>query len=264
MIRRWWPIVMLGFALPACSTQDEGYNFDWERMIEQPRYQPNGESRFFADRRAMRLPPMGTLPHDAAPAAGGVRTGTIAGEPVERVPLAMTAALLRVGQERFDIYCAVCHGLMGDGDSVVGRKMSLRPPPPLHSPALRALPDGRIFQIITDGYGLMPSYAAELPIPERWAVVAYLRALQLSQFAELDSLPPVIGTRVRSELGAASAGGARAPAGPAGVSVPPAGVGAPPAGAGVPPADASVPPAGAPPSPAAAQPPAGSAGGTGG
>jgi mono/diheme cytochrome c family protein len=162
---------------------------DFERMIDQPKYQAYGESRAFADGRAMRVPPEGTVAHDAVVGQSVVTTGMVNGAPVTTIPIPVTLPLLETGREKFGIYCAPCHGLLGDGESVVGRKMTIKRPPPFHTPVMRELPDGRYFQVATEGYGLMPSYAAELTVTERWAVVAYVRALQLSQHAVVDSLP---------------------------------------------------------------------------
>ena len=105
--------------------------------------------------------------------------------------------MLQTGRKRFEIICATCHGLVGDGRSLVARNMSLRPPPSLHDYASR--PDGYIYQVITRGFGLMPSYSAELPVEERWAVVAYVRALQLSQRSNLAASPPAVRARLQGE-----------------------------------------------------------------
>jgi mono/diheme cytochrome c family protein len=100
----------------------------------------------------------------------------------------MSRELLELGHKRFDITCGTCHGPLGDGDSIVARQMSLRPPPSLHKYVDR--PAGYFFEVITRGFGMMASYAAELSIEERWAVVAYIRALQLSQGVPARELSP--------------------------------------------------------------------------
>lgn len=104
----------------------------------------------------------------------------------KEIPIPVTKDLLLLGKKRFDITCATCHGILGDGVSVVARKMLLKPPPSLHD--YRDRPPGYIFDVITSGYGLMASYAWELPLTERWAVVAYVKALQLSQHAPVGQL----------------------------------------------------------------------------
>jgi mono/diheme cytochrome c family protein len=121
----------------------------------------------------------------------------VGGKDVTEVPLPLTRALLDVGHRRFDIYCATCHGLLGDGRSPVAANMSLRLPPDLHDRAAMAV--GHYYQVIANGFGLMPGYAAELSVEERWAVIAYLRALQLSQRAPLSMAPPPERERLSKE-----------------------------------------------------------------
>ena len=108
------------------------------------------------------------------------------GKVLTRVPIPVTRELLERGRGRFEINCAVCHGYLGDGVSLVARNMSLRPPPSLLARAQQ--PDGWYFQVMSEGFGVMPSYASHLTVEDRWAVVAYLRALQLSQSQRADQL----------------------------------------------------------------------------
>lgn len=178
----------------------------------QPRARAYKESVFFADGLSMRAAPEGTVPRERItmkPVLTTGRegeTGQIAanGERVpayaKAIPIPVTRKLLELGRKRFDITCATCHGPIGDGNSIVATQMSLRPPPSLHKYNERA--PGYIFEVITKGFGLMASYAAELTIEERWAVVAYVRALQLSQAAPLDRAP----ADTRSRLEALPAG----------------------------------------------------------
>jgi mono/diheme cytochrome c family protein len=116
---------------------------------------------------------------------------------VALAPVRLDADLLALGRRKFDVHCATCHGVLGDGQSQVALNMSLRKPPSLHE--YRSVPDGYIFQVITRGFGLMPSYAGDLSPHERWAVVAYVRALQLSQAASLQQVPPQIRQRLDRE-----------------------------------------------------------------
>src|SRR5215475_16191633 len=109
------------------------------------------------------------------------------GELLTQIPIPVTAELLARGRHRFEIVCSTCHGLVGNGDSMVADNMATRLPPSLV--ALGARPVGFFFKAITEGYGLMPSFAGEVPTDERWAVVAYIRALQLSQNAPVSALP---------------------------------------------------------------------------
>jgi mono/diheme cytochrome c family protein len=111
--------------------------------------------------------------------------------------VAITRDLLELGKRRFDVYCAVCHGVLANGQSPVARNMSIRPPASLLDNAAR--PDGFFFAAMTEGYGYMPSYAPWLDAQDRWAVVAYIRALQLSQRARLDQAPPDVRVRLEKE-----------------------------------------------------------------
>jgi mono/diheme cytochrome c family protein len=160
-----------------------------ERMLDQPRLDPFEESHLFADGRAMRTPPAGTVPRERVLGPAALIEGKEGGRYVDRIPVPVTRALLEHGRERFETFCAACHGVLGDGRSPVAEAMTLRRPPSLHEPRLRAAPSGELFAVASHGYGLMPSYAPYLPVASRWAVVAYVRALQLSQAAPVASLP---------------------------------------------------------------------------
>jgi mono/diheme cytochrome c family protein len=139
----------------------------------------------------MRTPPAGTLPRDEPAGDPALTRGVVGDAYVSDIPVPVTSDLLLAGKARFEIFCAPCHGARGDGQSTVAANMDLRKPPAIAGPAARALPTGRIYQVVHEGYGLMRSYAEDLVSPEeRWAVVAYLRALQLSRGVSLSSLPP--------------------------------------------------------------------------
>jgi mono/diheme cytochrome c family protein len=169
----------------------------WDPMQRQGKYKAYQVSEFHADGLAMQAPPAGTVPYQAA-VDGPVLTGLGPdGRPLAVSPVAPTPKLLATGQKRFDIHCALCHGLLGDGESQVALSMALRRPPNLH--LYRDVADGYLYQVVTQGFGLMPSYAAELTPEERWAVVAYLRALQLSQHAAVDQLPAPLRARLAGE-----------------------------------------------------------------
>jgi mono/diheme cytochrome c family protein len=169
----------------------------WDPMQRQGKYKAYQVSELHADGMAMRSPPAGTVPFGAA-VDGPVLTGQGPdGLPLATSPVTPTAALLAIGQKQFGIRCALCHGLLGDGESQVALSMSLRKPTNLH--LLRDVPDGYLYQVVSQGFGLMPSYAAELTPQERWAVVAYLRALQLSQHAAVQALPAPARARLEGE-----------------------------------------------------------------
>jgi mono/diheme cytochrome c family protein len=183
------PLVAAALALCACPRLDP-----MQRQQKQKAYQT---SRYWPDGLAMRSPPAGTVEH-RAPLPMEVATGLGPdGKPVRLVPIPVDAKLLARGRSRFDVTCAACHGVLGDGESQVALNMSLRRPPSLH--AYRDVADGYVFRVISVGFGLMPSYATSLPVEDRWAVVAYVRALQLSQFATLDEVPPDVRPRLEKE-----------------------------------------------------------------
>ncbi len=168
--------------LPACSSET------LQRMDVQEKLLPYSASPLFEDGRAMRTPPPGTVPRERLRFRGLPGGGRDqAGAHLTLVPVRITPELLARGRKRYEIICATCHGLVGDGTSMVARNMALRPPPSLHLFADR--PPGFFYEVITDGYGLMPSFANELPPDDRWAVVAYVRALQRSQRASLAEAP---------------------------------------------------------------------------
>jgi mono/diheme cytochrome c family protein len=166
-------------------------------MQRQQKYRAYQASEFYADGLAMRQPPAGTVRFGSAVDAALATGAGPDGKPLARMPVDATADLLALGRKRFDVYCAVCHGVLGDGETQVALNMSLRRPPSLHE--FRDLPDGFLYQVVSRGFGLMPSYANELSIQDRWAVVAYVRALQLSQHATLDAVPPEARDRLGKE-----------------------------------------------------------------
>lgn len=190
---------LAALALLGCDSPPPSW--DWERMLEQPKALPYAESPFFEDGSAMRTPPRGTVAQDVVVGDPIWSTGLDAGQPVRTVPVPIDSTLLAKGRAAFDVFCAVCHGLRGDGRSVVGDRMELRRPPSLIGEAGRSLPPGRVFQVATVGYGLMRGYAVDLTVTERWAVTAYIEALQLSQGGtSLDELPGDVRARAEKEL----------------------------------------------------------------
>lgn len=156
-------------------------------MEDQPRYDPLEASAFFDDGRSARMIVEGTVPRSVGRLEPAVVSGTDASGPVTRVPVPLTGALLRVGQSRFDIYCAPCHGRTGLGDGMIVRR-GFRRPPSYFEPRLLAVTPGYIYDVLVNGFGAMPPYAGVLAIDERWAVVAYVQALQ-----RLGTPPPTTG-----------------------------------------------------------------------
>ncbi|UQA63772.1 cytochrome c [Polyangium aurulentum] len=173
---------------------------DFERMVNQARYEYYEPSEYFSDGRAMREPPEGTVPADRALGEPRVARGEEGGQYVETIPVPLSRATLEVGRSRFETMCAPCHGVLGDGVSVVAHNMTLRKPPSLVASPVTELPAGRVYQVIANGYGLMPSYGQELGVADRWAVVAYVRALQVHAGVPLDGLPAQVRQRALEEL----------------------------------------------------------------
>ena len=170
----------------------------FDAMERQPKYKAFAANPFFADGRAMRQPPAGTVPRERQTMRPDITAGRgRGGDLLTSIPIPVTHELMDQGRTRFEIHCALCHGLVGDGVSLVATQMSLRPPPSLHK--LRNASPGHIYQVLTEGFGLMGSYAAELTPQERWAVVAYVEALRRSQSVTLAEAPPDIQRKLREE-----------------------------------------------------------------
>lgn len=158
-------------------------------MSEQPRHAYYDASSFFADGKAAREPVEGTIPRDLPFPDAPERTGMHPdGSFLDELPFALTAERLAAGREAFGIHCAVCHGSDGGGFGIVVRR-GFPQPPSFHNVRLREAPLGYLVQVIKEGYGLMYPYGARVSIEDRWAIAAYIRSLQLSQYAELESLP---------------------------------------------------------------------------
>lgn len=158
-------------------------------MQDQPKYVPLRPSSFFADGRSGRPRVEGTVARGELHANTAFYTGRIDGKPVEAFPFPITRAVLDRGQERFNIYCSPCHDRLGTGNGMIVRR-GYRHPPSYHIDRLRQVPVGYLFDVITNGLGAMPDYAAQIAPRDRWAIVAYVRALQLSQHASPQDVPP--------------------------------------------------------------------------
>ncbi|HJY86184.1 MAG TPA: c-type cytochrome [Candidatus Acidoferrales bacterium] len=153
-------------------------------MADQPRYKPLSASPFFGDGRSARPLVAGTVPRNSL-AEEDLRVPKDA----ENFPIPVTRELLERGRERFNIYCSVCHGLLGEGNGMIPRR-GFRHPPSYHQDRLREAPVGHFYDVITNGFGAMPDYAAQVAARDRWAIIGYIRALQLSQHAPARELPP--------------------------------------------------------------------------
>ncbi|HEX3069580.1 MAG TPA: cytochrome c [Thermoanaerobaculia bacterium] len=168
-----------------------------QKMSNQPKYDPLEPSDFFADGMSARPRIPGTVARGELANDTFFATGKINGADGDGYPFPITAQVMDRGQERFNIYCSVCHGRTGDGNGMIPSR-GLRRPPSYHTDALRNAKTGHFFDVMTNGFGAMPSYAVQVPVEDRWAIIAYIRALQLSQNATTNDLP----ADQRAKLGA--------------------------------------------------------------
>ena len=158
-------------------------------MHVQPKYKPLDPSTFFDDGRSARPEVPGTVAHGHLRTDELLFTGKVNGEPSDAFPFPVTREVLERGRERYNIYCSPCHDYTGSGRGMVVQR-GFPPPPSYHLERLRKAPAGHFFEVITNGYGAMYSYASRVTPEDRWAIVAYIRALQLSQHATLEDVPP--------------------------------------------------------------------------
>ncbi len=181
-IHRQAPTSLLLAALLVCA----GCHQD---MKNQPRYEPLEQSDFFANDMSSRPLVAGTVARGQLQEDVAFETGKDEnGQFVAQVPLELSRELLERGQNRFNIYCTPCHSRTGDGDGMVVQR-GFKRPPSFHIERLREAPSGHFFDVMTKGFGSMPSYAVQIEPRDRWAIVAYLRVLQLSQNATLEDVP---------------------------------------------------------------------------
>lgn len=157
-------------------------------MYDQPKVRPLQYSDFFGDDRASRPLIEGTVARGHLNDDAHLHTGRVGDELVDTFPFAVTREVLKRGQERFDIFCAPCHDRAGTGNGMVAQR-GFKHPPSFHIDRLRTAAPGYYFEVVTRGFGQMPGYATQIPVNDRWAIAAYVRALQLSQHAALDDVP---------------------------------------------------------------------------
>jgi mono/diheme cytochrome c family protein len=169
-----------------------------QQMGNQPRYDPLEASTFFSDGQSARQPVVDTVARGRLRDDTLLLTGMENGQPATRFPFPVTRQVLDRGRDRFEIYCAPCHGRTGYGDGMVVQRGFI-PPPSFHTDALRSVPPGHIFDVATNGLGAMPSYADQVPVRDRWAIAAYIKALQLSQHADASSLPADLRQRLDAQ-----------------------------------------------------------------
>jgi mono/diheme cytochrome c family protein len=158
-------------------------------MHDQPRLEPLGKSTFFADHRAARPLVANTVARGRLHADEHFQLGRVDGKDAPTFPIAITKDVLARGRERFGIYCQNCHGIAGDGNGMIVQR-GLKRPPSYHIDRLREAPPGYLFNVITNGFGVMYDLSDRIRPEDRWAIVAYVRALQQSQNSTLDDVPP--------------------------------------------------------------------------
>lgn len=151
-------------------------------MHNQPRYRPLAASDFYRDGSSARPLVQGTVARGQLREDEHLYTGKVNGALADTFPFPITEDVLGRGQEQYDVFCAPCHSRTGYGDGMVVRRGFQRPPT-LHNDRLRQTPVGHFFDVMTSGFGSMPDYASQISVRDRWAIAAYVRALQLSQHA---------------------------------------------------------------------------------
>ena len=175
-------VLILGMALllAGCHTD----------MWQQPKLAPLDESTFHADGQASRPLQAGTVARGHLRNDGPFFTGRENSKLVDAFPVKVTKELILRGQDRFNVFCTPCHGRLGDGNGMIAKRgLALRrPPASYHTDRLRAMPVGHFYDVITNGYGVMFSYASRVEPQDRWAIAAYIRTLQLSQHAAVSDV----------------------------------------------------------------------------
>jgi mono/diheme cytochrome c family protein len=198
----WIPIALALRARTTKSTEPRIHII--QDMDNQPKVKTQSRLMLFADHRGMRPPIPGTVAHGSVIDDPAFELGkTEGGEWIEALPVEMSLALLERGRQRFDIYCSPCHGLAGYGDGMVAKRAdqlqegTWTPPSSFHTDLVRTRPDGHLFNTISNGIRNMPSYGSQIPVNDRWAIVAYVRALQRSQNATIDDVPADLQAQLR-------------------------------------------------------------------
>lgn len=171
-----------------------------QKMNQNGRVRPYQPDSFFSNGSSARMPVHGTVPRSRLIGDEAFVQGTRNGVVVQEIPVPITMSLLKRGRERFEINCSPCHSFAGDGDGMIVRR-GFTAPPSYHSDRLRNAPAGHFFDVITHGYGAMYSYADRVDVSDRWAIIAYIRALQKSQHARLSELPPELRQRIENSKG---------------------------------------------------------------
>ncbi|MFB6098712.1 MAG: cytochrome c [Salinibacter sp.] len=193
-------LVLLAVLLGGCrGTKSDNPPFHMNLDMDfQPKFEAQEANPFFENNAAMRTPVPGTVQRGELRADSALYRGrTASGDYVEEIPIAVTRKVLERGRDRYNVYCAPCHGKTGAGNGVIMRRdYGYTPAPSYHIERLRNAPDGYLYDVIANGVRNMPAYGQKIPVMDRWAIVAYIRALQRSQNASPEDLPPDVRARL--------------------------------------------------------------------
>jgi len=179
IVRRTIALLPLLLGITACR----------QSMANEPRYRTYQESSFFPNESSARPLPEGVVAQEFELDEHLVR-GTVNGQPAEAFPFPVTLDVLQYGRQGFDIFCTPCHDHLGTGQGMAVLRDFYMPPPSFHIDRLRAAPPGHFFDVITNEFSVMPSYAFQIPVRDRWAIIAYVRTLQLSWNHTAGDIPP--------------------------------------------------------------------------
>ena len=192
-----WLVVLALFMAMGCEGTTDIERLRQE-MYNQSRFEPLEKNTFFADQRSSRPWIKGTVARGHLRTDAHLYTGMIDGKPAETFPFPITRDVILRGRERYNIYCSPCHGQEGDGRGMVVRR-GMKQPPSYHIERLQNETPGYFFDVMTNGFGAMYSYASRIKPRDRWAIIAYIQALQLSQNATLDDVPADVRQRLENE-----------------------------------------------------------------
>ena len=201
VVLSWVPLALIMRARVTTSPQPRIHIIP--DMDNQPKFKAQSRYPMFADRRAMRPPVAGAVARGATLGEPALTSGKTGENWVSSVPIEVDRGTLQRGRERYEIYCSPCHGLAGFGDGMVAKRAdellegTWTPPTSFHTDLLRERPAGHLFNTISNGIRNMPAYGPQIPVGDRWAIVAYVRALQRSQNATVDDVPPDIRAQLR-------------------------------------------------------------------
>jgi len=170
-----------------------------QQMADQPRYDPLQKSEFYADKMSARPLPAGVIERSYVENDELLDSGMIDGKPATQFPFPITQDVLERGKQRYNIYCSPCHDYVGYGKGMAARRGFRRQPASFHTEELRTSPSGHFFEVMTNGFGAMPPYVNQIEVRDRWAIVAYIRALQLSEWATINDVPADQRQRLEAE-----------------------------------------------------------------